>query len=483
MAKNRPVISVVIPTRNRPDTLRACLASMRHHRSKAIEIIVQDNFSEEETAEVIEEARKLDPRITHSRAPYPTSQRHNFELGLAATTGDYMTIIGDDDGYTLGSLDWLASHLPKNPADAVRWQLVHYAWPSLSTDGEGFVRIYASHYYGGWLNRSANEIAALTYAAENKGSWENILVYHGMISRGLYDRMRNMTEGVFFNYPLPDVYAHNLIAAFCERLLFVDNPISIYGTSGHSAGSSWARVTKAKGEEAKAGQQWIAESQADPIAARVAWQPNIRTLRYHDYQVLKLAKATGMIPDVDVDRAIWIKAIIKEIEGNPWSLGPWLTAEPKAEDDPEVFEAVRSHFAKLAAEIPSPPGSHYEPTYPDTILRTRFASKPLNDDVEGAMLVLHELIDDGRPLYSIAKQEEQPTVKRRFRSIVRNAANKVADRTPQRIRKTFRDPRMPKLIVHTARRLRFVETERGRLMAMRLIDMRKKHEAERPADK
>ena len=110
------------------------------------------------TEKVVKAAQKLDPRIRYEKAPFQTSQRHNFELGLAAAKGDYMTIIGDDDGFCIGSLDWLADRLSKDPVDAVRWNLVHYVWPNLSSDGEGFVRVYATHCYGGWSYGSPRKL-------------------------------------------------------------------------------------------------------------------------------------------------------------------------------------------------------------------------------------------------------------------------------------------------------------------------------------
>lgn len=403
----RPIISVVVPTRDRPETLMVCLAALARHQSPLIEIVVQDNCSRRETADVVDAAIKLDSRVRYARAPYPTSQRHNFELGLAAATGDYLTIIGDDDGFCLGSLDWLIERLQEKPADAVRWKLIHYVWPSLSTDGEGFVRVYASHCYGGWRYGSSKQIAASTLAAQNIGSWDNVLVYHGMISRVLYDRMRAKTNGVFFPYPMPDVYAHNIIAFHCDSLLQVDNPVSIYGTSGHSAGVSWSRVvTNNEGDSgADAGQKWITESRDDPVANTVHWQPNIRTLRYHDMRALEVAKEHGLLPDdATVDRNLWTNAILEEIKKQPWSLAPWLTAEPSAPYDEELFRIVRQTFSHLIGKAPKPPLAKYEPDYPGTLIRIRHLNRGFNDDVEGAMLAIEAAMDDGGSVYKVQSQ-------------------------------------------------------------------------------
>jgi glycosyltransferase involved in cell wall biosynthesis len=470
-ATARPLISVVVPTRDRPETLRSCLAGLGHHKSPRIEIVVQDNCSGPETEEVVKAAQKRDPRIRYERAPYPTSQRHNFELGLSAAKGDYLTIIGDDDGFCLGSLDWLADRLQKEPADAVRWNLVHYVWPTLSSDGEGFVRVYASHCYGGWRYGSPEDIAASTLAAKNAGSWDNVLIYHGMISRGVYDRMRAKTEGIFFFFPFIDIWAHNLIAFHCERLLQIDNPVSIYGTSGHSSGVSWHRVLDKKSKKSPAGQKWINEFHEDPIAARSGWQPDIRTLRYHDLCALEHAQRHGLLPaDAVIDRDRWIQVILEEIRTQPWSLAPWLKAEPRAPIDEELFKIVRKHFAQLAKKLPKPPEAKYEPTYPDTLLRVSHLKRGFNDDVEGAMLALHALLEDGQPVYDV-KFQSQP-VRSSMPSGLRARLFKALRRAPPSLRKFARDVLPTHLTLRLAASGEAASNKRQTEIAKQLVEIR-----------
>ena len=466
----QPIISVIIPTRNRPDTLKVCLAALRYHRSPSIEFLVQDNCSGPETASVIAQAQGLDRRVRVSSAPHPVSQRQNFELGLAAAAGEYLTIIGDDDGFCLGALDWLTAQLAIHPADAVRWTLVHYVWPSLSADGEGFLRLYPTKCYGGWHMGSGQPIAAKTLIAANDGSWENILVYHGMISRRLYDRMRSRTGGTFFAYPLPDVYAHNLISLNCERVLYVDNPMSIYGTSGHSAGSSWGRVTDPASRNARAGQLWMQESLADPVAAQDFWQPNIRTLRYHDYCVLKLAEANGQLGGVVLNQETWIAAIIAEISKSPWTLRPWLSAQSRAPFDPAVFGAVRQHFSGLVAHVPPAPDGRYAPVHTDSVLRVRQAGRGWADTVEGAMLALDHALSDGQALYD-AKPPAHTWRTSTMRK-VHTAVNRVHTAMPVLGHNVMHKPGTPEWLKRALRRLKWPESPRSLALKARLQALR-----------
>jgi hypothetical protein len=385
-----PLISVVVPTRNRPDTLEACLRGLRHHTSPRIEIVVQDNSSNDASEAVVRAAAALDPRIRYSPAPFEASQRQNFEFGLAAARGAYLAIIGDDDGFTIGSLDFLAERLQEDDVDAVRWNLLHYVWPSLSEDGEGFLDVYPSACFGPITVEPAAPMAEQVIRAGTRGSWEHLLVYHGMISRRVYDRMRAKTGGVFFAYPMPDVYAHNVIAFFCDTYLQVNAFVSIYGVSGHSAGASWTRASAEENGSTAAGKRWMQESVADEVAQLLPWQPDIRTLRYHDFAALEVARAHGMLGSLTPDPEIWAQAILTELALEPAMLAPWLHATPKAPYDALFMERVRASFGGRRPAAAATRHKHrYDPRLPS--LRIRAISAEFPDDVQGAMLAFHAL--------------------------------------------------------------------------------------------
>lgn len=470
----KPLISVVIPTRDRPDTLEICLRAMRHHRSPLIEIVVQDNCSGPQTPQIVSVAQERDERVRYSRAPYPTSQRHNFELGLQAARGEYMSIIGDDDGFCVGSLDWLVSKLQDRPVDAVRWRLLHYVWPSLSTDEEGFANLYPTMCFGGSGYTSGLAIAEQALSARTDGSWDNILVYHGMISRRVYDRMRTMTESVFFPYPMPDVYAHNVIPLFCDRILQVNDIVSIYGTSGHSAGSSWARVTSTQDGDAAEGRRWMSETVADEVAGRVPWQPDIRTLRYHDFSSYKVAEGYGMLCDRKVDHGVWIDAIVSEIRQNPWQLTPWLSAVERAPFDAEVFRRVRAEFDQRECTVPVP-GRKFTPDPRLPALRIRSIDRSLPDDVEGAALAVARVmsdvtraVGDGVDRYGLRAHLSWRT---RFAGRLGAWAVRVQRRAPALCARIMRSRHLPKSLWRFLKSCRWPHTHRSTLLARHIAEL------------
>lgn len=393
-AVNSPIISIIIPSREREDTLACCLRAMKHHISQDIEIVVIDSSRMGTAYDVVHQAAMRDSRIRYVAAPHSTSQRHSFEIGLAEARGDYLAIIGDDDGYVIGSIDWLAEKLRHVQVDAVRWNLMTYIWPSLSVDGEGFFEIYPGSCNGGTEIRPAEPMARRISLAQMPNSWSCLMVYHGMISRSVYERMKARTGGIFYRYPMQDIYTHNLLPFHCETYLQMDCIVSIYGMSASSANASWTCGIAEDKANPLEGHRWIHESLEDPVAIEQPWQPKVRTMSYHDYVVLKAAEASGFLGDTVIDDEAWIRSILQEIQDNPSQLENWFDLEPKAACDPRIMAEVRRKFS-ASVELPEKPTSILKPPRDNLpSMRIGVVDTSLPDDIEGAMLATRILLGD-----------------------------------------------------------------------------------------
>jgi len=94
MSAQRRSVSVVICTRNRPDDLSACLASLAEQRRAADEVVVVDASDGDASRAVVGGFRPRLPGLRHLRAaPGLTRQRN---AGVAATTGDVVSFLDDD---------------------------------------------------------------------------------------------------------------------------------------------------------------------------------------------------------------------------------------------------------------------------------------------------------------------------------------------------------------------------------------------------
>ena len=90
-----PLVSVVIPTLNRPDYLRAAVSSVVGQSYRNLEIIVQDNASDADPVAVVESF--ADPRIRYFRNGERMNQTENVVSACMRTHGRYVAVLCDDD--------------------------------------------------------------------------------------------------------------------------------------------------------------------------------------------------------------------------------------------------------------------------------------------------------------------------------------------------------------------------------------------------
>lgn len=150
------LISVVVPTRNRPDLLRLALASIRAHEACDItfEILVGDNGDDPETPRV---CAAFD--ATH----LPVSQNGAAaarNAGLAAATGELIAFLDDDDVWTENHIRPHLAVLDARPEiEAVFAQVIAvdddmrpvddgpWPWRGPTQGGDQMVRAMLSGYY------------------------------------------------------------------------------------------------------------------------------------------------------------------------------------------------------------------------------------------------------------------------------------------------------------------------------------------------
>lgn len=363
---SRPLLSIVIPTCDRPDTLVECLKSLAGQGNRKIEIVVQDNASGNDTGYIIRNI--ADPRVVHHRCDTRVSMRENFERGVAAATGEYITIIGDDDSFCKGALDWIVDMLDEHRPDALRWRLAAYYWPSMSMANIGFFWLHYDYFYGGWQFGENATLRKRLLASKMAGLWESLQVYHGAVSRTLYETTKSKLGGVFFKYHIPDVFVHTAMLLTESNDLKgwhinVDHPLSIYGLSSHSNGSSWyAGKGEDRGESSPIA-QWTKTATSD-TQVRYAMQTPIRSMKYHDYVALMLAVDYGLVTEREIDHEAWQESIHSELRDNLWQLSGFVEAVPALDYESRVIGRVLQEFKDELDRSHKEP-ERLKPLYPE----------------------------------------------------------------------------------------------------------------------
>jgi glycosyltransferase involved in cell wall biosynthesis len=108
-----PRITVAIPTRNRADMLRGCIQSVLDQTFSDFEVVVSDNASTDNTAEVV--ASFEDPRIHYSPLESNIGLWGNLSRCFSLGTAPYVCILPDDDYMLPRNLERKVESLDRNP--------------------------------------------------------------------------------------------------------------------------------------------------------------------------------------------------------------------------------------------------------------------------------------------------------------------------------------------------------------------------------
>ncbi len=99
-----PLLSFCVPTRNRAEYLREFLESVAEQATPAVEVVISDDGSDDNTAEVIESFRGRLPHLTARRVDPPLRYDRNLLHVVSLARGQYCWLFGDDDRLEPGGL-------------------------------------------------------------------------------------------------------------------------------------------------------------------------------------------------------------------------------------------------------------------------------------------------------------------------------------------------------------------------------------------
>jgi glycosyltransferase involved in cell wall biosynthesis len=113
MERKDPLVSIVIPTFNRPDYLRLALATAVKQTYGNLEIIVHDNDSPQDIGRIVAEFN--DPRIRYTRNDKNIGQTRNILAAIKQASGKYLALLGDDDLWKFDFVTSLIAPMEAHP--------------------------------------------------------------------------------------------------------------------------------------------------------------------------------------------------------------------------------------------------------------------------------------------------------------------------------------------------------------------------------
>jgi len=107
-----PKVSVIIATHNRPNFVAHAIQSVLAQTYTDLELIVIDDGSTDQTADVVGSFR--DPRLRYEYQP-PSGRSRARNRGLVKATGEYIAFLDDDDAYLPDKLATQVAFLNQHP--------------------------------------------------------------------------------------------------------------------------------------------------------------------------------------------------------------------------------------------------------------------------------------------------------------------------------------------------------------------------------
>ena len=233
-----PQFSILIPTRDRPATFRHALDSVVR-QTGSFEIVIADNCSSPAVRLIAEEYANHCPNIKYLRSDTILPMSENWENGLRHCSGEYVTILGDDDALLPSTLAMAKRLVNASRATIISWALHWYGWPDTPNYWQAnrlYVRFGKNE--AGW--QVSREILKAFYAG--KVDHETLpMIYKSFVHRSCIQQVI-AERGRYFSPPeiAPDVASGILNLLHAERYVYSERPLAVRGTSGKSYGAAWA---------------------------------------------------------------------------------------------------------------------------------------------------------------------------------------------------------------------------------------------------
>lgn len=234
-----PLLTIVIPTHNRARYAIPAIQSILALADPRLEVVVSDTSTSGELAACMGDSSMswmTDPRLNYFRPQGALDMTGNHNAAIAAATGEYVCLIGDDDTITSDALLAVAWAKDQNVELISPNVVANYVWPDFRSRymGAGHAsRLYIAKRIGSAARHDST--VALTNALRNAAQGTDGLpkIYHGIVKRSVLEQVRQLS-GAYFHGSSPDVSGAIGLALCSKSFVVVDYPLTIPGASGGS---------------------------------------------------------------------------------------------------------------------------------------------------------------------------------------------------------------------------------------------------------
>jgi hypothetical protein len=231
----RPLLSIVVPTRDRPDFLRWCLTAAAAQTDSDYEVVVCDNATSTPVADVV--GAVGDARFRYLAPEQPLSMIDNWERAVAAARGEFVAVVTDKMALGPGVVAAVRGASRVDP-EVLAWSNSAYRPIDESRDlGPGYFLEARSSEPGEFsLRASLERRLAFAVRRDRQGvDYFRGKIVFGAFRRDLLERIRERAGRVF--HPIaPDYSSMAAAAAVGDRGLDVGRPLVVSFETARSNG-------------------------------------------------------------------------------------------------------------------------------------------------------------------------------------------------------------------------------------------------------
>lgn len=241
--ENKPLLTIAIATKNRDKYCLSAVESILSLPDQNIQVVVQDNSDVQQLDNLLQPYRS-DSRLVYNYTPPPFSSIDNFNAALELVTGEYVCLIGDDDGINpeiLVAAQWAKDH----NIDALVGNInANYRWNDTGAPDTFFTKMTGSTLsILGFTGKAKQVNLEESFDQLMENGCTNYLdfhfpkLYHGIIKMDVLNKIKRET-GKYLKGLSPDIYSAVSIACNIDKLIYIDYPLTIPGVCGQSTSIS-----------------------------------------------------------------------------------------------------------------------------------------------------------------------------------------------------------------------------------------------------
>jgi glycosyltransferase involved in cell wall biosynthesis len=240
MREQRPRFSVLLPTRNGAAYLPGCIESVLEQDYNDFELVVSDNANSDGTGDVLARYAS-DPRLRIVRSEQVLDVVENWNKALAASRGDFLLMIGDDDSLLPHYFTRLEQVLARHgPVDCVTYNAYSYiAEGSFEGDKRSYYREGLYTFNSAWQSErmlTDEERPAIVRDMFHFRPTLPLNMQTTVVSRRQAEEVAHRVKGGMFQAPFPDHYALNALLLLSESWVVMPEKLLVVGISPKSYG-------------------------------------------------------------------------------------------------------------------------------------------------------------------------------------------------------------------------------------------------------